>query len=122
LAAGFLTGKATAGKADGTRFSDDHPLGKVFLEIFKTNETDAAVKKLDQAAQKAGIPVHEAALRWLFYHSALSENDGVILGASNISQLQANLASVDKGPLEAGLVKVFEQIWADLEEKRGSII
>lgn len=122
MAAGFLTGKATAGKADGTRFSDDHPLGNVFLGIFKTDETDAAVNKLEQAAQKAGMPIHEAALRWLFYHSALAENDGVILGASNIGQLQSNLENIDKGPLEAALVKVFEEIWIDLEEKRGSII
>ncbi|KAF7896380.1 hypothetical protein EAF00_006394 [Botryotinia globosa] len=30
LAAGFLTGNYSAGKSDGTRFSDDHPLGKAF--------------------------------------------------------------------------------------------
>lgn len=77
---------------------------------------------LEQATQKAGIPVHEAALRWLFYHSALGENDGAILGASKISQLQSNLECIDQGPLEPGLVRVFEEIWTDLEEKRGAII
>jgi aflatoxin B1 aldehyde reductase len=99
--------------------SDDHPLGKALQGIFKTDETNAAVQKL---AQEAGMPLHEAALRWIFYHSALGENDGVILGASKVSQLQDNLESIQKGPLELGLVKVFDKVWAGLEGIRGGII
>jgi len=68
------------------------------------------------------MPIHEAALRWLFYHSALAENDGVILGASKISRLLSNLECIDRGPLEFGLVEVFKEVWADLEETRGAII
>ena len=68
------------------------------------------------------MPLHEAALRWIFYHSALGENDGVILGASKISQIQDNLESIRKGPLEPGLVEVFDEVWAGLEETRGGII
>lgn len=40
-----------------------------------------------------GISVPNAALRWLQHHSGLKPENGdaVIIGASNISQLEANL-------------------------------
>jgi len=122
LSSGYLTGKVTAGTEEGTRLSDSHPLGKALQGLFKTDENDAAVKKLGQVAQEAGMPLHEAALRWIFYHSALGERDGVILGASRISQVQFNLESIQRGPLEPELVKMFNEVWAGLEEKRGNII
>jgi aflatoxin B1 aldehyde reductase len=122
LCSGFLTGKVTAGMASGTRLGDDHPLGKALQGIFKTDETNAAVQKLGQAAGEAGIPIHEAALRWIFCHSVLGESDGVILGASKITQIQSNLESIQRGPLEPSFVNVFDEVWATLEAKRGNII
>lgn len=97
-------------------------MGKALQRVFVTAETNAAVRKLDQAAENAGMPLHEAALRWIFYHSALRESDGVILGASKMSQIQTNLESIEKGPLDSTLVMVFDEVWSDLEEKRGEII
>jgi len=55
----------------------------------------------------------EAALRWLIHHSELSsdEGDGIILGASKVSHLQQNLASVGSGELPDEIVAVLDQGW-----------
>lgn len=51
----------------------------------------------------------EAALRWLIFHSRISRrpDDGVILGASRLEQLESNIRSVQRGPLPEGLVSAF---------------
>lgn len=60
-----------------------------------------------------------AALRWLQKHSALSDfyNDGIVLGASSVAQLEANLAATQGGgqdapPLPARVLEAFEKAWA----------
>jgi len=40
---------------------------------------------------KHGIKLAEVAQRWLQHHSALGPNDGVLLGFSNIGQVDANI-------------------------------
>ncbi|TVY53696.1 Oxidoreductase sirO [Lachnellula suecica] len=74
-----------------------------------TDMNNAFVKWLALVARESGMPIYEAALRWIVYHSALGEDDGVILGASKISQLKSNLGSIEKGPLDAGLVVTFDE-------------
>jgi aryl-alcohol dehydrogenase-like predicted oxidoreductase len=40
---------------------------------------------------KQGIPLSEAAYRWLQHHSGLQPGDGIIIGASNVDQIKNNL-------------------------------
>jgi aflatoxin B1 aldehyde reductase len=40
---------------------------------------------------KQGIPLSEAANRWLQHHSMLQPGDGIIVGASKVDQLERNL-------------------------------
>lgn len=55
----------------------------------------------------------EAVYRWLGYHSNLdsSRGDAIIIGASRLSQLEQNLAAVDKGPLPDEIAEAFEKAW-----------
>ena len=69
-----------------------------------------AVKRLQAEFQPHGISVTEASLRWLYHHSALKEEDGVILGASSMEQLHENLNALTKGPLDESMVKVFDEV------------
>lgn len=90
--------------------------------LFDKEELHAALKTLNTAAGSAGLSMQEAALRWVFYHSALGQNDGVILGASKLTHIQSNLESISHGPLPEDLPRVFDDVWGELEEKRGNIL
>ncbi|KAI9570513.1 NADP-dependent oxidoreductase domain-containing protein [Boletus coccyginus] len=71
------------------------------------------VLKLKEGIDTQGIPLPDAAQRWLQHHSALKpeHGDAVVIGASNTSQLQANLRASADGPLPESAVKLFEDIW-----------
>ena len=72
-----------------------------------------AVTLLSASCAPHAIPVEDAAQRWLVHHSLLdaAHGDGVILGASSVEQLQANLvACVNSEPLPPTVVQAFEQV------------
>ncbi|TGO38510.1 hypothetical protein BHYA_0073g00190 [Botrytis hyacinthi] len=122
LAAGFLTGNYSAGKSDGTRFSDDHPLGKAFQNLYGAPKLQQAMKDLENILAPLGISGREASLRWIYYHSRLGDGDGIILGASKISQIRENVKSISAGPLSEEEVQKIEGIWDLLAEDRGGIL
>lgn len=69
---------------------------------------------LDQIAKTCGeseISLVEASYRWLAHHSALTANDGVILGASSPLQLRQNLDSFSQEPLPPPVAEAFEAAW-----------
>ncbi|KAG8213049.1 NADP-dependent oxidoreductase domain-containing protein [Butyriboletus roseoflavus] len=72
------------------------------------------VLKLKEGFDAHGISLPNAALRWLQHHSGLrpEHGDAVIIGASNVPQLQANLRDSADGPLPESAVKLFEDAWA----------
>ena len=49
--------------------------------------------------------VHHSALR------VLNGNDGIIIGASSVKQLEESLANLEKGPLPVGVLKVLDEAW-----------
>lgn len=65
------------------------------------------------ACNMSGIPMAEASVRWLIHHSVLStdHHDAIILGASKLEHIHANLASFSKGPLPMPLVRAFDDAW-----------
>ena len=71
----------------------------------------AAMTELLRALEPYGISGSEACLRWIFYHSSLGDHDGVVLGASKVSQVTQNLQDISKGPLPAGIVEKIDVIW-----------
>ncbi|KAI9642853.1 hypothetical protein NHQ30_008587 [Ciborinia camelliae] len=121
LAAGFLTGNFSAGKSTGTRFSDDHPLGKAFQKLYGDLKLEEAMKNLEDTLSPLGISGREASLRWIYHHSKLGDGDAIILGASKISQIRENVQSISAGPLSGEVVQKIEGIWDLLAENRGGI-
>ncbi|KAI9716595.1 MAG: hypothetical protein M1828_007628 [Chrysothrix sp. TS-e1954] len=122
VAAGFLTGKPTAGATQGTRFDPSSPIGAAMGRLFGAPELGVAFAKLRDVCGRFGVGTLEAGLRWIFWHSALGEGDGVILGASRDEQVTLNVESVMKGPLPGEVVTVIEEVWRDLEDSRGGIV
>lgn len=90
--------------------------------LYDQESLHEALRKLESKTQTLGITTIDAALRWAFYHSALAENDGVILGASKLSQLESNIRSINSGPLPKDCVLIFEEIWEELEPVRRDIL
>lgn len=71
----------------------------------------AAMTDLLNLLEPLGISGSEACLRWLYYHSALSEGDGVILGASKMPQIVQNMADISKGPLPTEVLQKIDLLW-----------
>ena len=56
-----------------------------------------------------GLRLTEVALRWLQHHSVLTPEDGVIIGASSVAQLEQNLVDSEKGPLPQDVVAALDE-------------
>ncbi|KAF2686556.1 aflatoxin B1 aldehyde reductase-like protein [Lentithecium fluviatile CBS 122367] len=122
LAAGFLTGKASTGQVEGTRFDASNPLGPIMNKNFGASELHAGMKKFDDAVRKRGLSPAEVATRWLAHHSALGDGDGIILGASRVEQVVETMGWIGKGPLEEELMSVAEDLWEDVKGVRVEVI
>lgn len=72
-----------------------------------------ALKELKKACDNENISVVEAVLRWMSNHSALDGKygDGILIGASKLSQLEQNLSYLNGKPLSDRLLQVFEELW-----------
>jgi aflatoxin B1 aldehyde reductase len=66
---------------------------------------------LSKVCEGEGLTLKEATLRWLMHHSILGEEDGVILGASSLAQMEENLRACEGGPLSEQVVEEFERAW-----------
>lgn len=112
LAGGLLTGKYSNIEKQPSegRFSlrAKSYQGRYWKESFFK-----AVSIITEACETAGIPDAEAALRWLAYHSMLDDDcgDGIIIGASKLSQLEQNLSSLNAGPLPQEIVEAMNHAW-----------
>jgi len=116
LAGGFLTGKFrdqgdVAHAEKGGRFDPATLFGSIYTGMYVKENNFEAIKLLQDAADRAGLTLLEVALRWLQHHSALLPTDGIILGASRIEQLEANIVASEKGPLPESILPVIEDAW-----------
>lgn len=113
LAAGLLTGKHTKQSTNVLkgRFKDNQN----YLPRFYTDDNFEAMEIIQKALDKEGITMIEATFRWLLRHSALGDQDGVLLGASSLTQLDENLdaclAGMEKGPLSTEVLRAFDEAW-----------
>lgn len=106
LAGGLLTGKHRADKppASGTRF-DANP---AYQGRYWHPENFEAVAHLKAAAQAEGRSLVSLALAWLLHHTPV---DCVILGASTLDQLAANLAAAEQGPCSSETLAACDEAW-----------
>ena len=116
LAAGLLTGKhLQSADVKLGRFKDNQN----YLPRFYTDDNFRAIHLIQTACEEEGITMVEATFRWLMRHSALGTEDGILVGASSLAQLDENLdsclAGIEKEELPAGVLKAFDDAWAITE-------
>lgn len=116
IAGGFLSGVFTQGtQVAGTRFEEGNKAGAFYKRMYDKPVMHEAIERLRKSCEGHGISLTDAALRWLCYHSALGDADGVILGASKEDQVQNNVTGISKGPLPEDIRALFEKTWKDVE-------
>jgi aflatoxin B1 aldehyde reductase len=116
LAGGFLVKTAEDLDAGAGRFNEQS-LGNMYGKLYDNHTMRNALVKWNEIAKKEGVTKAELAYRWVAYHSALQgDEDGVIFGASKISQAEQTAKSLKKGKLSDEAVKGIEQIWESVKE------
>jgi aflatoxin B1 aldehyde reductase len=91
-------------------------MGEMYRSRYFKNANFEALKLVEGVAQKHNLTLLEIALRWCVHHSKLKTrakggNDGVIVGVSSFSQLESNLADLEKGPLPEEVVSALDEAW-----------
>lgn len=122
LAAGFLTGKLVNNQHEGTRFSEDNPLSKAIQRVFGSEELHQALRKFDAEVKAQGLSSLEVSIRWAAHHSALGDEDAIILGASKEAQLQETVSLIRKGPLPSLILGLVDELWVTVRETRANVL
>lgn len=87
-------------------------MGEHYRPMYDKDAMHSAIKELHTVLQPRDmLSMAGASLRWLCYHSALGKEDGVILGATKIEQLESNIMEILKGPLDESVADAFENLW-----------
>ena len=108
LAGGLLTGKQKReAPMEGTRFDNN----QMYLDRYWHPAFFDAVDELADLARRAGRSLISLALNWLLHHT---QTASIILGASRLDQLEANIAACEQGPLAEDTVKACDAVWAKL--------
>ena len=122
LAAGLLTGKYRTGTATGSSPNESNvPQGRFrnnpnYLPRFYTEANFKAVDVIYKACEAEGISMVDATYLWLLNHSKLDGryNDGLLIGASSLSQLESNLNACSNARtrvLSDTILKSFDEAW-----------
>lgn len=111
LAGGLLSGRYAAfddTPGDGRFTHRPNYKGRYWKKSFFD-----AIALLRTAAEKEGLGLAEATLRWMAHHSMLDPNrgDAVLIGASKTEHLRQNLAALVAGPLPEALAAAFQEAW-----------
>lgn len=111
LAGGLLTGKHH-------HFEDAPEPGrfarlKSYRDRYWKQSYFDAIEEIKQACDAEGIPMVEAAYRWLVNHSCMKTelNDGILLGASRQEQMTQNLEAAKRGPLPETILSAMDVAW-----------
>ncbi|KAF7346097.1 putative aldo keto [Mycena sanguinolenta] len=104
LAGGFLTGKDSTWK-------QDIPFAAGYRHWYIQPGMFAAVEKFTALCTEYSVPLPEAAMRWLAYHSALRETDAILVGATKVEQVREAVRALNAGPLPAGLVEGMDSVF-----------
>jgi len=118
LAGGLFSGKiksADIAPPEG-RFAQNSRIGEMYRNRYFKNSNFEALRLVEGVAQKHNLTLLEIALRWCVHHSELKTrakggNDGVIVGVSSFSQLESNLADLEKGPLPEEVIQALDNAW-----------
>lgn len=117
LAGGFLSGKASKGEREGTRFEGENKMGGMARGLYDRPVMHAAVRKLQAVIEPLGMEMTECVMRWLMHHSVLGEGDGVIVGGSKLETIGRNVVDAGKGPLPGVVVRAVEEMWVMVRDE-----
>jgi len=72
-----------------------------------------SLEVIRKACEQEKIPMAEAAIRWTLFHSKLSvkHHDGLLFGASSVSQVESNVKSYTGSELPQSIVEAYNQAW-----------
>lgn len=90
--------------------------------MFGAEELHLALKEFDVKVKAEGLTLLDVAIRWLLYHSSLSDKDGVILGASKAAQVTETISLAQKGPLPDSVLPLVDSLWDAVRPIRADII
>ncbi|KAF9117053.1 hypothetical protein BGX27_005603 [Mortierella sp. AM989] len=111
IGGGLLTGKYKFEDQviEGGRYDPKTAFGKYFRDRYWNKLNLEGVQLLENAAKANNLTLIEATLRWMKHHSGLDAKDGIIIGASSLVHLNANLDDLEKGPLPQEMIEAFDQ-------------
>lgn len=99
-------------------------VGQVYRNYYFKDAYFEALSLITPVLQSYNLTHAEVGLRWLVHHSKLNikdGNDGIIIGASSVEQLQSNLRDIqEKGPLPKDVVDVLDEAWEVTKSKAGN--
>ena len=78
---------------------------------FYTPANFKGLELIQSACDEANISMVEATYRWMLHHSALGSDDGILLGASSVEQLEENLNAMNDEKLPIEVVDAFDSAW-----------
>ncbi|GAA5887498.1 hypothetical protein JCM6882_001430 [Rhodosporidiobolus microsporus] len=115
LCGGFFTGQVKRDESveKGSRFDAGTKQGANYRARYLNDQYYQALDLVQPVAEKHGLTLPEIAFRWVSHHSLLAadKRDNILIGASSIKHLEANLADLEKGELPEEVVKVLDEAW-----------
>jgi aryl-alcohol dehydrogenase-like predicted oxidoreductase len=115
LAGGMLTGRYRPGQGveRGSRFDLGHGAGERYRERYWQPATLRAVTGANRVADRHGVPMSAAALRWVIDRPGVTS---AIVGASRAGQLDESLAALDLD-MPASLTRALDGLWERLPRR-----
>jgi len=113
IAGGFLaktSAQLRSNEIEG-RFGEKSFLGDMYNELYGKPSLYEGLDDWGEIARDAGVGKAALAYRWVVYHSALAEGDGVVVGARHVGQLEETLKAIEEGPLEEGIAERASGVW-----------
>lgn len=106
LAGGLLV-RVPDGASKPARFAAGSSLAEMYKKRYWTPELLAAVAKVGEIADQAGIGMPELGLRWLISQPGAS---AVLVGGDQVAHITSNIEELAKGPLPADIVAACQAI------------
>src|SRR4051795_10256070 len=106
LAQGMLTDRYLNGIPEGSRAAQGKSLDPSLL----TDEALAHVRRLNEIAGQRGQTLAQLALSWVLRDERVTS---VLIGASSVGQLEANVAALDGPPLTSEELSAIDELAVD---------
>lgn len=86
---------------------------KLYQARYAKAQTFDALQVLRKACEDAQIPMQDASLRWLVYHSKLDGRFGdcLLFGVSKLPHMGSNMSAARAGPLPDAVLEACEAAW-----------